>query len=117
MLNGSALMSQDFVILVMINVESTQKPKSINFISAYSQAAMVEDKAEVFAHLITDPTFIEYRAKRSQVLQRKVDCIKRRMQAFCRSSTSNTGGQSTQGQKHAHPAKSGEQLKRQLINH
>jgi len=57
--------------------------ESIDFISAYSQAAMVEDKAEVFAHLITEPTLIEYRAKRSQVLQRKVDCIKRRMQAFC----------------------------------
>lgn len=56
---------------------------NIHFITTYSQASMLEDKAEVFAYLISDPKLILDRAKRSPVLERKVDCIKRRLQEFC----------------------------------
>lgn len=57
--------------------------ESIGFISSYAQTSIAEDKAEVFAYLIVQASTVEYYAKRSQVLQRKVDCIKRRLQDFC----------------------------------
>lgn len=53
------------------------------FLNHYSTTGVEEDKAEMFAHLITDSTYVEGRAKADPVLKAKVGRMKELLAAFC----------------------------------
>jgi hypothetical protein len=53
------------------------------FLSRYATTAVEEDKAEVFAHLMTDSSHVEERARKDRVLLRKVERMKELMRSFC----------------------------------
>lgn len=65
-----------------MNAKFLYHSRDKNFITDYSLADMAEDKAEIYAYLITKPQYVEDCAKQSPVLQRKIDCLKRRLKAF-----------------------------------
>jgi putative zinc-binding metallo-peptidase len=53
------------------------------FLNHYSTTAVQEDKAEVFANLIVDLEYVEYRARRDRVLNAKVERMKELLARFC----------------------------------
>lgn len=52
------------------------------FLTRYGTAAVEEDKAELFAHLIVDGDFVRKRAAADRVLQSKIDLLKTRLKKF-----------------------------------
>jgi Putative zinc-binding metallo-peptidase len=53
------------------------------FLNKYSMTAVEEDKAELFAHLMVEPTTVYNRATKDIVLRAKVARLKELMAAFC----------------------------------
>jgi len=49
------------------------------FITLYSTSAIEEDKAEIFAHLLVDPVFLDDRVKADPVVSSKVAFLKQRL--------------------------------------
>jgi hypothetical protein len=54
------------------------------FLNLYCMSAPEEDQAELFAHLITEPTQIEVRLEADDILRRKVERLKATLRQFCR---------------------------------
>ena len=52
------------------------------FLTAYSTAALEEDKAEIFAHLLVNRQFVLKRAAADSVMAKKVEFLKKRMKGF-----------------------------------
>lgn len=52
------------------------------FLTAYSTAAVEEDKAEIFAHLLVNREYVLKRAAADSVMAKKVEFLKKRMQGF-----------------------------------
>lgn len=52
------------------------------FLTMYSTAAMEEDKAELYAHLIVDPGFVYDLAKTDKYLASKIDFLKKRLAEY-----------------------------------
>jgi hypothetical protein len=52
------------------------------FLTLYGTSAMEEDKAELYAHLITDPGFVEEQAKTDLILAAKIGLLKRKLAEF-----------------------------------
>ncbi len=53
------------------------------FLNHYSTTGVEEDKAEMFANLIVDPTYVEARADKDGVLHAKLKKMKALMASFC----------------------------------
>ena len=53
------------------------------FLTHYSTTGVEEDKAEVFAHMIVQPEYVEKRAKENSVLRAKVARMKELLEDFC----------------------------------
>lgn len=53
------------------------------FLNHYSTTGVEEDKAEVFANLIVDSTYVENRMKMNRVLNAKVERMKELLATFC----------------------------------
>ncbi|WP_339746819.1 hypothetical protein [uncultured Rubinisphaera sp.] len=54
------------------------------FLNLYCMSAPEEDQAELFAHLITEPTRVETRLEVDEILGRKVERMKATLKQFCR---------------------------------
>lgn len=52
------------------------------FLTLYGTAALEEDKAELFAHLIVNPKFVMAQAETDSVLAAKIGLLKRRMREY-----------------------------------
>lgn len=52
------------------------------YLTPYGTSAVEEDKAELFAHLIVDPSFVSQRASKDAFLRAKVELLKKRLGAF-----------------------------------
>jgi hypothetical protein len=53
------------------------------FLTAYSMSGVEEDKAEVFAHMMTEYTAVEERAIKDSVIREKMSRMKTLMERFC----------------------------------
>lgn len=62
------------------SVLTTEYP---GFLNHYSTTGVEEDKAEVFANLIVDPTYIDDRAAQDRVIRAKVARMKELLAEFC----------------------------------
>lgn len=52
------------------------------FLTRYGTAAVEEDKAELFSHMIVDPDFVKERAKNDSVVAKKIELLKSRLKDF-----------------------------------
>lgn len=52
------------------------------FLTRYGTAAVEEDKAELFAHMVVDGDYVKERAAKDPVLRSKIDLLKRRLSKF-----------------------------------
>lgn len=57
--------------------------KFSGFLNHYSTTGVEEDKAEVFAHLVVNPDYVEDRAKEDHVLKAKVERMRDLLISFC----------------------------------
>ena len=62
---------------------SVPNDKVPGFLNHYSTTAVEEDKAEVFAYLMTDPEYLAGRAKKDEVLAAKAKRMKKLLADFC----------------------------------
>jgi hypothetical protein len=53
------------------------------FLNHYSTTAATEDKAEIFANLVTNSAYMESKIKRDAVVRAKVKLLKERLARFC----------------------------------
>jgi Putative zinc-binding metallo-peptidase len=60
-----------------------EKPRPSGFVSDYATSTAGEDKAETFAWMICYPDKVERLATNDQIIARKVNCLKRRLQSIC----------------------------------
>lgn len=52
------------------------------FLTPYGTAAVEEDKAELYSHLIVDPAFVMAQARKDTVLAKKISLLKKRLLAY-----------------------------------
>lgn len=52
------------------------------FLTLYGTAAVEEDKAELYSHLIVDPEFVTAQAKKDSVLAAKIELLKKRLETY-----------------------------------
>lgn len=64
-------------------VTSVVNDESRGFLNHYSTTGVEEDKAEVFANLIVNPTYVNNRVETDEVLALKVQTMKQLLLAFC----------------------------------
>jgi hypothetical protein len=56
--------------------------KVAGILTPYSQASSMEDKAELFAHMIVDGPYVRKRMETDPILTAKVALIKKRLEAY-----------------------------------
>jgi hypothetical protein len=54
------------------------------FLNRYSMSAAIEDQAEIFAHLLTEPDNLEDLLRADEVLRKKAERLKASLARFCR---------------------------------
>lgn len=62
---------------------TVEKPRPPGFVSDYATSNAGEDKAETFAWMICYPDIVNRLVANDQIVARKVNCLKRRIQSIC----------------------------------
>jgi len=67
----------------LVSTASVLTDEFPGFLNYYSTTGVEEDKAELFANLMVDPTYVEGRVRTDRVLKAKVQALKELVARFC----------------------------------